>query len=490
MTQQRALLVNLARRAMIDRGLRPDFDPQALTELERIQGPAHSNGLPARDLRELLWASIDNDDSRDLDQLTVAQALENERIQILVAIAEVDELVPQGSALDEHARHNTTSVYTPAVIFSMLPEKLSTDLTSLNYLQDRLAMVVDMTISAQGSIKAAEVYLALVRNKARLAYNSVADWLDGTGPIPPAVASLPGLEENLRLQERAAQRMKSFRHANGALTLETIDSRPVFEDGAVRGLEIVRKNRATQMIENFMIAANGVTARFLSAHGFPSIRRVVLAPQRWERIVELAEEYGVKLPGSPNSIALEEFLVKQKIAHPQRFTDLSLAVIKLIGAGEYQAEPPGDRNPDHFSLAAQDYTHSTAPNRRYTDLVTQRLLKAALMGRQAPYSLPQLTELARHFTLQEDAASKVERQANKSAAALLFQSRIGEQFDALVTGASAKGTWVRLLAVPVEGRLTVGYQGLDVGHHLRVKLVAVDVERGFIDFAKVKPRRR
>ena len=489
MTRHRAILVEVARRAMVDRGLLPDFSSQALAELEQIHSPARSNGLPARDLRDLPWVSIDNDDSRDLDQLSVAQALENGCVKIWVAIAEVDTLAPQGSALDRHARHNTVSVYTPAVIFSMLPEKLSTDLTSLNDREDRLAMVVEMIILPDGAVQQADIYAAMVCNHARLSYSAVAAWLENGAPPPRAVTDVPGLEDNLRLQDRVAQKMRAFRHANGALTLETIESRPVFEDGSMRALEIVHKNRATQMIENFMIAANGVTARFLSSRGFPSIRRVVLAPRRWDRIVELAEEYGVKLPGSPDSIALEEFLTAQKAAHPQRFMDLSLAVIKLIGPGEYQAEPPGDMAPDHFSLAARDYTHSTAPNRRYTDLVTQRLLKAALTGQPAPYTLAQLTELARHFTLQENAASKVERQADKSAVALLFQSRIGEQFEALVTGASEKGTWVRLLPIPVEGRLIAGFQGVDVGHRLRVQLVSVEVKNGFIDFSRVKPTR-
>jgi VacB/RNase II family 3'-5' exoribonuclease len=479
---------------MIDRGLLPDFPNQALVELEQIQAPAWADRLPARDLRRLLWASIDNDDSRDLDQLTVAQAMDGGCVKILVAIADVDGLVTQDSALDQQACHNTVSVYTPAIIFSMLPEKLSTNLTSLNEGEDRLAMVVEMVIGPDGALQSADVFPAIVRNHACLVYDAVSAWLEGelsaSGiglPGPEAISSVPGMDENLRLQDCTAQKMLAFRHANGALTLETIELRPVFEDGSVRRLEIVRKNRATEMIENFMITANGVTARFLAAHGFASIRRVVQAPRRWERIVELAAEYGVKLPGTPDSIALEEFLVGQKIAQPKRFTELSLAVIKLIGPGEYQAEPPGDLLPDHFSLAARDYTHSTAPNRRYTDLVTQRMLKAALAGRSSPYNLDDLIQLARHFTLQEDNAGKVERQADKSAAALLFQSRIGEQFDALVTGASPKGTWVRLLSIPMEGRLVAGYQGLDVGYRLRVQLVAADPFKGFIDFSRVKP---
>jgi VacB/RNase II family 3'-5' exoribonuclease len=490
MAEHRAILVDVARRSMIDRGLRPDFPPQALAELERIHAPDAAPGEQVRDLRSLLWSSIDNDDSRDLDQLAVAQQLDDGMVKILVAIADVDSLVRPGSALDEHARHNTTSVYTPAVIFSMLPEKLSTDLTSLNFNEDRLAVIAEMVIAPDGSLHHEDVYEALVRNHARLSYNQVAAWLDGAVSLPNAVAAVPGLEDNLRLQDRAAVTMKHFRHFNGALTLETIETRPLFENGLMRGLEIVSKTRANLIIENFMIAANGVTARFLSARGFASIRRVVAAPQRWDRIVELAQERGTRLPGSPNSVALEEFLVKEKIAHPKNFADLSLAVIKLIGAGEYQAELPSDKIPDHFGLAAHDYTHSTAPNRRYPDLITQRQIKAALAGLPSPYSLEQLTALARHCTLQEDAATKVERQVNKSAAALLFRDRIGETFDALVTGASPKGTWVRLLSIPVEGRLIAGEHGLDVGHHLRVRLAAVDVERGFIDFSRVKPTKR
>ncbi|HEX9115722.1 MAG TPA: RNB domain-containing ribonuclease [Anaerolineae bacterium] len=488
----RALLQDIARRAMIERGLLPDFSPEALAELDRIQGPA----LPAKDeavqdRRGLLWASIDNDDSRDLDQLTVAEALPGDAVKIFVAVADVDGLVKAGSALDGHAGHNTTSVYTAAQIFPMLPERLSTGLTSLNLNEDRLATVVEMVIGADGELLSSVVYRALVRNRAKLAYNSVAAWLEGNGALPDGIAVVPGLAENLRLQDRVAQGLKNYRHLHGALSLQTIEARPVFDGNEVQGLEQEEKNRAKELIEDFMIAANGVTARYLAAKKLPLIRRVVRTPKRWERIVELAEERGYKLPVDPDAKALETFLTQAKAADPLRFPDLSLAVIKLLGPGEYVAELPGDAAaPGHFGLAVRDYTHSTAPNRRYTDLITQRLLKAALAGRASPYSGPELQGLAQHCTEEEDAANKVERQVGKSAAALLLESRIGEQFDAIVTGASPKGTWARLLTMPVEGRVVQGFEGFDVGHRVRLELIDVDVQRGFIDFRGLDRRRR
>jgi exoribonuclease-2 len=483
--QHRAILQSIAHRAMIERGLLPDFSAGALAELGGIQTPAAITGAPVRDLRDLLWASIDNDDSLDLDQLTVAEALPGDKIKILVAVADVDSLVKNGSAIDEHARHNTTSVYTAAEIFPMLPEKLSTNLTSLNFNEERLSIVVEMVIDADGSLQDSDIYRACVRNHAKLAYNSIAGWLEGSGILPEAVAAVKGLDENLRMQYRTAQGLKNFRHVHGALSLETIEAKPVFDGDEIRDLEVETKNRAKEIIEDFMIAANGVTARYLASKKSPSIRRVVRTPKRWDRIVEIAGEHGFKLPVNPDSKALEEFLTKEKEADPLRFPDLSLAVIKLIGAGEYIAELPGDTAPGHFGLAVRDYTHSTAPNRRYTDLITQRLLKAAIGGVSSPYSNDELGVLAIHCTEEEDAANKVERQVSKSAAALLLESRIGEQFDAIVTGASSKGTWVRLLNVPVEGKLVQGFNGMDVGDRMRVQLIDTNVERGFIDFRKI-----
>jgi ribonuclease R len=481
----RSILQNIAHKAMLERGLLPEFSHEVRAELERIQKPAVPAGGPVRDLRDSLWASIDNDDSRDLDQLTVAEALPGGDVNILVAVADVDSLVKNGSAIDRHARHNTTSVYTAAKIFPMLPEQLSTDLTSLNSGQERAAVVVEMVIGAEGALKDSDIYRARVTNHAKLAYNAVAAWLDGNAPAPEPLAEVKGLEENLRLQDQAARRLRAFRHAQGALTLETIEAKPVFDGDEIRALEIEQKNRAKEIIEDFMVAANGVTARYLSAKSFPSIRRVVRTPKRWDRIVEIAREHRFPLPAEPDSKALENFLVKERAADPVRFPDLSLAVIKLLGSGEYVAERPEGNAPGHFGLAVKDYTHSTAPNRRYTDILTQRLLKAALDGKPTPYSYAELEVLANHCTEEEDVVNKVERQVAKSAAALLLESRIGEQFDSIVTGAAAKGTWVRLLEMPVEGKLVSGFEGADVGERIRVQLTSVDVQRGFIDFKKV-----
>lgn len=480
----RSILKSIARRAMLERGLLPDFSTEALAELGSLQIPTLTADGPLgiRDMRNLLWASIDNNDSRDLDQLTVAEAMSDGKVRIMVAIADVDSLIKEGSAINEHARHNTTSVYTSAEIFPMLPEKISTDLTSLNFNEDRVSVVVEMLVGDDGSLVDSNIHRAWVHNYAKLAYNSVAAWLDGNEKVPAAISAVPGLDENLRLQDKAAQNMKKLRHVHGALSLETIEAKPVFDGDQIRALETEEKNRAKEIIENFMIAANGVTARYLSAGKFPSIRRVVRIPKRWDRIVEIAAEHKFRLPEAPDSKALEEFLISEKDADPVRFPDLSLAVIKLLGSGEYIAEMPEEDAPGHFGLAVKDYSHSTAPNRRYPDLLTQRLLKAALEGNPTPYSKDELDVLAVHCTEAEDAATKVERQVEKSAAALLLESRIGERFDSIVTGASEKGTWVRLLNIPVEGKLVHGFEGVDIGNRLRVQLVSVNVQQGFIDF--------
>ena len=471
---------------MFEHGLSPDFPQAELAELGKIQGPASAEaGDPSiHDLRGLLWSSIDNDDSMDLDQLTVAEKLPGGAVKILVAVADVDSLVGAGTAIDGYALHNTASVYTAAEIFPMLPEKLSTKLTSLNADEDRLAIVMEMTIGPDGTLRDSSIYRAQVRNRAKLAYGGVSSWLEGGKAAPGAVVALPALGENLRLQDETAQKMRNFRHIHGALSLETIEARPIFDKDQISGLEEEKRNRAKDIIEDFMIAANGVTARFLESKKFPSIRRVVRVPKRWDRIVELAKEHGTRLPDDPDSKALDEFLIKEKAADPVRFPDVSLSVIKLLGQGEYVAEIPGSAALGHFGLAVKDYAHSTAPNRRYADLLTQRLLKAALKGLAAPYDLDGLNETALHLTRQEDAINKVERQVAKSAAALLLEKRIGELFDGIVTGASEKGTWVRLLAPPVEGKLAVESGSLDVGDRIRVQLISLNAERGFIDFRK------
>ncbi len=487
--QHRVILQRIASRVMLERGLLPEFSHEALAELDGVQAPVMTGVGNIRDLRGLLWASIDNDDSRDLDQLTVGEAMDDGTIKVLVAVADVDAVVKSGTAIDSHARHNTTSVYTAARVFPMLPEKLSTDITSLNPDEDRLALVIEMTISGGGTLVSSQTYRAFVRNKAKLAYNSVADWLDGIGAIPEAVAAVKGLGENLKLQDMAAQKLKAYRYERGALNFQTIQTKALFDGGKIMGLEEHRKNRAKELIEDFMVAANGVTARYLASVGFPSLRRVVRTPKRWDRIVEIADEQGFRLPTKANSKSLAEFLEKAKAEDPLRFPDLSLCIIKLLGKGEYIAELPGERAPGHFGLAVADYSHSTAPNRRYPDVITHRLLKAALADEPVPYQDSELDELAGHCTEKEDAASKAERQIGKSAAALLLEARIGERFDAIVTGAAPKGTWVRIFDPPIEGKLVQGYKGADVGDKIRVQLVHTDVDMGYIDFRKVHSRR-
>ena len=472
---------------MLERSLAPDFSAAALAETAALARAATSPLAPSasvKDLRELLWASIDNDDSRDLDQLSVAEPLAEGAVKISIAIADVDELVKKGSAIDEHARANTTSVYTAAHVFPMLPEQLSTDLTSLGEGVDRRAMAVELVVRSDGSLASSSVFRALVRNRAKLAYNSVAAWLDGTAPAPPHVLAVPGMDEQLRIQDRVAQLLRKRRFEQGALTLETLEARAVFDGGALSDLVPEGRNRAKDLIEDFMIAANGVTARFLDAKKFPSLRRVLRSPERWAKIALLAESFGETLPPDPSNAALEAFLMKRREAAPGRFAELSLAVVKLLGRGEYVLDLPSQVPTGHFGLALKDYTHSTAPNRRFPDLITQRLLKAALAGSPMPYSNAELSALAQHCTEQEDHATKVERRVRKSAAALLLSTHIGQQFDAIVTGASSKGTWVRIARPAAEGKLVSGVHGLDVGDRVRVELVATDFERGFVDFAR------
>ena len=480
----RSDLAEIARRAMTEKGLNPDFPPAALVQLDGIHESAGEKGPAIRDLRELLWASIDNDDSRDLDQLSVAEELPGGAVKVLIAIADVDALVKKGTPLDARAAQNTTSVYTAGGIFPMLPEKLSTDLTSLNQDVDRLAIVIEYAVNADGTLGDSNVYRALVNNKAKLAYNAVDAWRDGRGPVPPAMAAVSGIDAQMRLQEDVSQRLRRVRYAHGALDLQTIEARAVFEGDEIRDLTVDEQNQPKELIEDFMIAANGVTARYLEAAGFAGLRRIVRSPERWQRIVSVAAEHGFSLPDEPDSKALEEFLAARKKADPLRFPDLSLVIVKLMGAGEYVVELPGKEPIGHFGLAVRDYTHSTAPNRRYPDVITQRLLKAALAHSPSPYSVSELNGLAIHCTEQEDAANKVERLLRKAAAALLLETRIGERFDGVVTGASEKGTWARIFRPPVEGKILRGYEGLEVGDKVRVKLVATNVEMGFIDFVR------
>jgi VacB/RNase II family 3'-5' exoribonuclease len=482
----KSILEQIARRVMQERGFLPDFSKAALDELAKLQEVDWGAKDDRKDLRHLLWASIDNDDSLDLDQLTVAEALPDNRVKIFVAVADVDALVKKNSAIDEHAHQNTTSIYTAGKTFPMLPETLSTDLTSLNYQEDRPAIVIEMIISDMGEILSSDIYPAEVRNHAKLAYNGVAAWLEGKRTAPDKTVVVdPILAENLRVQDRVAQKLRSQRHKRGALELQTLEARPIFAGDQIQDLQVEETNRAKEIIEDFMIVANDVTARFLHDKQVPSLRRVVRSPKRWERIVEIAAQHSFQLPSDPDSVALSRFLTRLKASDPLRFPDLSLSVIKLLGPGEYVVELPNETAPGHFGLAVKDYTHSTAPNRRFPDLVTQRILKATLSGSPMPYSQSELVELAKHCTEKEDDANKVERLVAKSAAAMLLSSRIGDQYDAICTGAADKGTWVRIFHPPIEGRLFHGYEGVDVGNRLKVRLIHVDVDKGFIDFEKV-----
>jgi exoribonuclease-2 len=474
----------IAHRAMTDRGLEPDFPPAAIQQVNGIQGPARETEHSIRDLRDCLWCSIDNDTSRDLDQLTLAEKLTAGGVKVLVAIADVDAIVKPLSPVDRHARTNTTSVYTAAEIFPMLPEKLSTNLTSLGEGEDRLALVIEMGVAADGSIQQSQVYRALVNNHAKLAYRSVAAWLDGKNEMPEKIAQTTGLDEQLRLQDQIAQVMKSVRYLHGALDLETIEPEAVLRDGQVVDLRLERKNRAQELIEDFMIAANGVSAQFLDKQGVPALRRIVRSPERWDAIRKVAEGFADELPADPDSKSLAAFLKRRRLADPLRFPDLSLTIVKLLGRGEYILQLPGQQSAGHFGLAVREYSQSTAPNRRFPDLITQRLLKAVLAGGKLPYSPAELTSLATHCTEQENAAAKVERQVRKSAAAQLLFGRIGETFDALVTGAADKGTWVRLLKPPAEGKLVRGHEGVKVGDQIKVQLASLNIERGFIDFVR------
>ncbi len=479
---QRSDLVRISIIAMTERGLLPDFSANVEHQLDRIKGPGQDDDPAIFDLTGLLWSSLDNDDSLDLDQLTVSEKLPNGHVKIWVAIADVDALVKKGTPIDDHARTNTTSVYTSARIFPMLPNKLCTDLTSLNPDEDRLAVVTEMVFRPDASLAGATVYRAKVRNKAKLAYDAVSAWIDGEGALPEAAAAVKGMEAQLRMQDDLAQRLRKRRRTEGSLEFETFQPRAQFEGEAVVDIQQQVQNRGRQLIEEVMIATNGCTARYLASRGGASLRRVVRSPERWLRIVGVAAEYGYTLPSEPDSKALEHFLAQRHREDPLRFPDLSLVIVKLMGRGEYVVEVPGAAPIGHFGLAVRDYTHSTAPNRRFPDLITSRMLKAALANEHPPYSNTELGALAMHCTAQEDAAQKVERRMRKSEAALLLESHIGQYFDGVITGSSSYGVWVRVFSPPTEGKLNNVRTEVGVGDKVRVKLISTNVERGFIDF--------
>ncbi len=488
MTQPAFDLRAAAHQEMLAEGFQPDFSPAVDQQVKALQAQKAPAKTPVtdgvRDLRSMLWSSIDNDSSRDLDQAEVAERVSS-GIRVLIAIADVDSSVPIDSPIDKHAAYETTSVYTGVETFPMLPEELSTDLTSLNENVDRLAVVVELLVAADGSISSPAVYRALVRNQAQLTYNGVGPWLEGTAAPPPKLAASAGVAAQLKLQDEASQILGEARHKMGALNLDRVEAEPVVSDtGEVQSINARKKNRASDLIENFMVAANGVMARALQDAKVSSIRRVVKTPERWPRIVELAAQHGGQLPAEPDSGALNAFLEKRKAEDPDHYADVSLAVVKRMGPGEDVLSRSGEESPGHFALAAHDYTHSTAPNRRFADTVTQRLIKSVLTKQPCPYSDSQLDAIAKNCTLKEDAARKVERIMGKRIAAMALRNRIGETFNAVVTGAGPKGVFVRVPTPPVEGMLVRGQQGADVGDRLRVKLVGADPRRGFIDFAR------
>jgi exoribonuclease-2 len=472
-----------AHQAMLDAGFHPDFSNDISRETQTLRDAPPKNAA-ARDLRPLLWSSIDNDSSRDLDQVEFAEKLPDGSTRLLVGIADVDASVPKSCATDQHAATETTSVYTGVATFPMLPDALSTDLTSLRDAQDRLSIVIEMRILDSGEVKSHDVYPAWLHNRAKLAYSSTGAWLEGRGPIPPAIAAVPGMEAQLRLQLETSGHLRALRIKQGALTFGSIEGTPVVQNGEVKDLAFNRHTVADDIIESFMVAANVAMAQLLRERGSLAIRRVVRTPKRWDGIQLIAAKFGVKLPDAPDPRALSDFLAQRQAADPAHFPDLSLSVVKLLGPGEYIVETPGAEHEGHFGLAVQDYTHSTAPNRRYADLVTQRLLKATCTNVPGPYSEAELRAIAAHCTEREDAAKKVERLMRKVAAACLLNQHIGEVFDGIVTGASPKGTYVRLLKKPAEGRVLRGAQGLNVGDTVKVKLTSVNIAQGFIDFER------
>lgn len=474
-----------AHRAMTDAGFSPDFSPEVRAEVQALQKNPPKTPPGILDLRALPWSSIDNDTSRDLDQIEYVEKIPEGGLRLLIGIADVDASVPKGSALDSHAASETVSVYTGVTTFPMLPAELSTDMTSLLDGKDRAGMVVELRILETGAVVCHDCYPALLRNKSKLAYSSVAAWLEGQGPLPPAAAAVPGMDAQLRLQNDTAGKIRTYRRQRGTLAFASVEASPVMSDGEVTGIEVSRHNVAEDIIENFMVAANVAMAMYLKEKHSLALRRVVKTPKRWDRIQAIASGFGVKLPATPDPRSLGDFLDQRRTADPEHFPDLSLSIVKMLGPGEYIVEHPGEEHEGHFGLGVLDYTHSTAPNRRFSDLVTQRLLKAAATGQPAPYSEEELGRIAARCTDRAQASRSVERLMRKVAAAILLSKRIGEVFDGIITGVTPKGTFARLLAVPAEGMIVHGAPGADVGDKVRLRLTGADPARGFIDFAKV-----
>lgn len=475
-------LSEIAHQAMIEKGFEPNFSNQIIDEVNSLKKPTAIRSPSLRDLRDKHWISIDNDDTKDIDQLTFVEKTEDGIDKLYVAIADVEILVKKGSAIDARAAYNTTSVYTPTRVFPMLPEKLSTGLTSLNENEDRYAVVVELNVGKEGDHALVDLYPSLVRNQAKLAYNSIADWLEKKSPT---LNQSPTTLEQLKQQDELAQRIKKFRYRQGSLWFNRVEFEPIIVDGKPQNLRATTHNRANSLIENFMIAANTVVTKFFLQNNLPVMKRIVRVPKRWNRIVEIAHNLGETLPSEPDAKELRDFLQKRKSAAPDQYSELSLLIIKLIGRGEYVVAIPGKSSPGHFDLAIQDYAHTTAPNRRFPDLIMQRLFKSHFNSEPLPYQVDELISIAQHCTQKEDDANKVERQTRKSAAAMLLAPQIGQEFDAIIIGAGEKGTWVRLKTIPVEGKLIEGFRDVDVGDHLKVKLIDVDIPKGHIDFVRI-----
>jgi len=476
----------IAWHAMEKYGFDPLFPQPVMEEVIALHEKTFSEDQhDASDLRHLLWSSIDNHDSMDLDQIEYCERGENGTIEVKVAIADVDVYIRKESETDRHAARNGTSVYTGIQTFPMLPDRLSKGITSLLPGQDRIAVVIEYTVLPDGSFRPGDVYRALVCNKAKLVYEEVGAWLEGTAPAPKTVQDVPELKEQIHLQNEASLILRKYRREQGALELDTIEAEAVVEgDAVIRDLVVKRQNLARCVIEEFMVAANGTMVTCLGNAGVPMIQRIVRSPRNWDGIVYAAAKQGETLPGEPDAKALAKFLIRQKEADPERFPDLSLTVIKLLGPGEYMMLEPGAPQTGHFALAVIDYTHATAPNRRYVDVINQRLVKSILDKKTSPYPKEDLTEQSEYLTGREKAAKKVQRFMRKAAAAVLLRHRLGESFDALVTGASEKGTYVRLIAPPAEGRVVRGEKGLRVGQKIRVRLLKTDPFNGFIDFER------
>jgi exoribonuclease-2 len=476
----------VARQALLDRGINIDFPASVVTEAREAVEPNYKK-LGVRDLTNWLWSSIDNDDSRDLDQIEYLDISTQGKWVLYVAIADVEYFVRKGSALDKYAATNTCSIYTGVQVFPMLPNELSTDLTSFNQGKTRLAVVTETHISKDGEVVSSTVFPAIVKNQARLAYDAVAAWLEGVTPERDPTGSIeklsrnPALQDQIREQEKVAISLRKHREARGALDFVSPQLRATTTpDGKVEvGAQYA--NRATIIIQEFMVATNEAVDQFLQEKKLPSIQRIVREPKNWPRMAEIASVHGTTLPPKPDGKALQEFLAVQRKRDPHNFPELSLAMIKLLGRGEYVVKTHARDSLGHFGLATPNYAHSTAPNRRYPDLITQRMLKAAFSQKDSPYSLEELDAIAQRCSAKEDDSNRIERQVQKSVAALALRERIGDIFPALVTGVNEDGTWVRVVDPPVEGKLQAD-RPFKVGDHVKARLTKTNPMRGFLDF--------